>query len=438
MSAVQHITAKAPALSNGQRPHDRPTRSRLEIAVGVALLVGSASALFPLLYGPTSLGAEEVAWLRYLWLPVYSVTVFLAVLSRRELKAAAPAFVPALALLALAGASALWSIDPHITLRRWEALAFNTLLAFYLAARFSWAELVRMVAAALLILALGSLAMAVGFPRLGIQSDANAGDWRGLWTQKNELGFNMVIGAQACLATALLDARRRLLWLAGAGLCFLLLVLSRSGTSLLCLIPTCGLLAALTLSKQRPVIGIIAVFIAGCAVLAVTGVVIIDIDLFYRAMGKDPTLTGRTDIWAAVMRRAAERPTLGYGYGAFWTDRFGPALLVRREAGWDVPAAHNGWLDVLLQLGWTGVGAAATYFALTAMASVRNLLSRGDGYWAVMYAIAFLILSFSESDILLQNSLEWILFLVVSTKLFLDLTHSARPAPARLKLVRAV
>jgi O-antigen ligase len=437
MSDVQHITAKAPALINGQRRDDRATRSRLESAVGVALLVASASALFPLLYGPTSLGAEEVAWLRYLWLPVYAVTVFLAVLNWRDLKAAAPAFAPALVLLAFAGASALWSIDPHITLRRWEALAFNTLLAFYLAARFSWAELVRMVAAAL-ILALGSLAMGVGFPRLGIQSDANAGDWRGLWTQKNELGFNMVIGAQACLATALLDPRRRLVWLAGAGLCLFLLVLSRSGTSLLCLIPTCGLLAALTLSKQRPVIGIIAVFIAGCAVLAVAGVVIIDIDLFYRAMGKDPTLTGRTDIWAAVMRRAAEKPALGYGYGAFWADRFGPALLVRQEAGWDVPAAHNGWLDMLLQLGWTGVGAAATYFALTAMASVRNLLSRGDGYWAVMYGIAFLILSFSESDILLQNSLEWIVFLAISTKLFIDLTHTMRPAPARLNLVRAV
>jgi O-antigen ligase len=438
MSDVQHIAAKAPAFINGQRPHDRPTRSRREIAVGVALLVGSASALFPLLYGPANIAAGEVAWLRNLWLPVYAVTVFLAVLNWRDLKTAAPAFVPALALLALTGASALWSIDPDITLRRWEALAFNTLLALYLAARFGWAELVRMVALALIVLALGSLAMGVGFPRFGIESQVNVGAWRGLWTQKNELGFNMVIGAQACLATALLDRSRRLTWLGGAGLCFVLLVLSRSGTSLLCLMATGGLLAALTLSRRRPVVTIIAVFIAGCLVLAVAGVAILDVDLFYQAMGKDPTLTGRTDIWAAVMRQVAERPSLGYGYGAFWADRFGPALIVRREVGWEVPAAHNGWLDILLQLGWTGVGVVATYFALSALASVRNLLSRADGYWAVMYGLAFVILSLSESDLLLQNSLEWILLLAASTKLFIDLTHTARPAPARLNLVRAV
>jgi hypothetical protein len=55
-----------------------------------------------------------------------------------------------------------------------------------------------------------------------------------------------------------------------------------------------------------------------------------------------------------------------------------------------------------------------------------------------MYGLAFLILSLSESDLLLQNSLEWILLLAVSTKLFIDLVHTTRPAPARLNLVRAV
>ena len=433
---MRDFASKVPGLTSGQRTHDRAGRSRLEFALGVALLVMSANAFFPLLFGPKTIDADEVGWLRYLWLPVYALTVFLAVWNWRDLRNAAPAFAPIFVLLALAAASGLWSIDPQITLRRWEALAFNGLLAFYLAARFSWTELVRLIAIAALLLALGSLVMGLAFPSLGVQSDANAGDWRGLWPQKNELGFNMVIGVQACLATALLDTKGRLWWIAGAALCVSLLALSRSGTSLICLMASGALLAGLSLSRKRPVGAIIAAFLAGCVALVLASVMILDVNLLFQAIGKDPTLTGRTDVWAAVMRRVAERPVLGYGYGAFWTDRFGPALQVRREAGWDVPSAHNGWLDVLLQLGWTGVVMVAGYFALTAAAAMRRLFSRSDGHWAAMYAVAFLILSLSESDILRQNSLEWILFVAASAKLVIDLASRPRLAPARLSVVR--
>lgn len=396
----------------------------------------SASALFPLLYGPISPQDDEVAWLRYLWLPVYAAAVLLSAWNWRDLRNSALAFTPYLALLALAGASAAWSMDPQITVRRFEALVFNGLFSLYLAARFSWGEMVRMIAAALFILALGSLGMCLAFPGIGIQSDINAGAWRGLWPQKNELGFMMAIGALSSLASAVIDPRRRLLWLFSAAFCCPLLVLSRSGTSLLCLMSSASLLAAFVLSKKRPVVAVIVTFVAGCFALVLAAVVMLDSDLFFQAMGKDPTLSGRTDVWTAVMRRAAERPALGYGYAAFWRDRSGPALLVRRETGWDVPSAHNAWLEILLQLGWVGVVTTAAYVALTAFAAVRGLFSRADGFWAILYSGSFLMLSFSESDILRQNSLEWILLVATSTKLVADLARRPRAATARLAVVR--
>jgi len=67
---------------------------------------------------------------------------------------------------------------------------------------------------------------------------------------------------------------------------------------------------------------------------------------------------------------------------------------------------------------------------------MRRLFSRSDGHWAAMYAVAFLILSLSESDILRQNSLEWILFVAASAKLVIDLASRPRLAPARLSVVR--
>ena len=78
---------------------------------------------------------------------------------------------------------------------------------------------------------------------------------------------------------------------------------------------------------------------------------------------------------------------------------------------------------------------AGAYCALTAAAAVRNLFTRTDGFWAIMYVGAFLMLSFSESDILRQNSLEWILLVATSAKLVADMARRARPATARLAVV---
>jgi exopolysaccharide production protein ExoQ len=82
-------------------------------------------------------------------------------------------------------------------------------------------------------------------------------------------------------------------------------------------------------------------------------------ELLFKALGKDPTLTGRTDIWAALLRQSAKHPLTGYGYAVFWTLESHPAQWIRKETGWLVPTAHNGWLDILAQLGWIGVGLCA-------------------------------------------------------------------------------
>ena len=35
-------------------------------------------------------------------------------------------------------------------------------------------------------------------------------------------------------------------------------------------------------------------------------------------LGRDPTLTGRTEIWRFAIKSIASRPFLGYGYDVFW------------------------------------------------------------------------------------------------------------------------
>ena len=71
------------------------------------------------------------------------------------------------------------------------------------------------------------------------------------------------------------------------------------------------------------------------------------------AVGKDPTLTDRTKIWAFVLGMHTN-PLVGTGYQSFW---LGPRL----EYFWQnsglghLNEAHNGYLEVYLELGLIGV-----------------------------------------------------------------------------------
>jgi O-antigen ligase len=68
-------------------------------------------------------------------------------------------------------------------------------------------------------------------------------------------------------------------------------------------------------------------------------------------LGRDATLTGRTNIWDAVLSTDVN-PVLGTGYESFW---LGPRLdQVWRKAG-AVNQAHNGYLEFYLNFGIMGL-----------------------------------------------------------------------------------
>ena len=70
----------------------------------------------------------------------------------------------------------------------------------------------------------------------------------------------------------------------------------------------------------------------------------------------DPTLTGRTQLWQYVLARWEESPYLGQGFGALW--QVGPETqeyLRRAHVDWVMNEAHNGYLDVLAQIGIIGL-----------------------------------------------------------------------------------
>jgi exopolysaccharide production protein ExoQ len=397
---------------------ERLTAIRLmEGLVTLGLVLMMSNALIGPVLDPDQTGGDSNAILRLMWLPVYAAAGALALLRAPNL---ARMWLPGLLLGALvlwAALSVTWSIDPGVSQRRAIAVAASTLFGLYLAARYDGRSLAELLASSFLILALGSYAVSLALPSLGVHADVNAGAWRGLWYEKNQMGATMVYGALTCAAAAALAPGRRLLWLATLGLCVGLIVMTQSKTSLLALALGLGLGGGLSLMNRGPAAAVALIWLGVTLSGLLGGLYLLAPEVLFDAMGKDASLTGRTDIWSAVMRAAEARPLQGYGFAAFWTDDSTPAKWIRHQLGWTVPTAHSGWMDLLVQLGMVGVGLFALVLGAAFLAALARFGRTGDGGWAVMLLAVFTLQILSESFILAHNSLPWVLAVTAIARL---------------------
>ena len=404
------------AIAPSRHDPDAPTLWE-QAGAGLILALLSGALLGPI-FSPQQ---EETPVLRLIWPPIYLMILGLVGFRARRMAAAWPAFIPLLLMVVLALASSLWSQAPDVTERRVLALGLTGVFAIYLGAVFRGIALPRTLTAAFLVLGVGSLIAALAFPGFGVHADVNAGMWRGLWYEKNQLGMVMAVGliSAAALLAAQEQKSDRNLALIALGVCALALLGSQSKTALIMAMLGAGLVAlCLAIRRMGPVFGVIAVWCLGVALVGglwVWSEFSVEILALF---GKDPSLTGRTEIWDAIGRMAERRPWLGYGYSAFWLPYAEPMEWIRHETGWRVPSAHQGWLDLRAELGWTGVGLVGAVVAVTSAAVLIRLsgLGRHEGYWSLAYLAAFLLLSLSESVLMRHQDLPWTLFVALMTR----------------------
>ncbi len=381
----------------------------LEMLLAAVLVVMMSDAVIGPVFDPLQLGGESSPFLRLMWLPAYGAMLLLAIARTPQLLRF---WLPAAGfglLVLLAFASMQWSIDPSITQRRALAVAFTTLFGLYLASAFKGRGLAELLAGTFLVLALASLAVCVALPSFGVHSDINAGAWKGVWYEKNQMGAMMVYAALAGATAAAMNPRRRWLWIGAVVLFAAMVIMSRSKTALLMLLVVLGGVGAVNIMRRGPVSAVAVVWLGVTGLLVLGSVIWLAPEVLLHALGKDASLTGRTEIWAAVLDWSAKKPLLGYGYGVFWSAPSIPDNWIDKQLNWDVPNAHNGWLDLLAQLGWTGVTIFGTMFVLAALAAMGRLKSLRDGGWAALYLAVFAIAIYSESFIMARNSLPWAL-----------------------------
>lgn len=407
------LTASAPSAKTGSA---ETRSSRIEFALLVAVLLVFSEGILPRLLSSEP-SAEGSPLLRYLWLPVYAVTFAAIVWKIKDVAQTCLRLPFLMALLAVCALSFAWSIDPGLTQRRSLAIIMTTAAGIFIGTRYSWRTLIRALAVTWFIIAITSFLVGALSPAFGRDMEIHAGAWKGLFYEKNQLGGHMARAVLFGAFLIIMDRPYRLYWAALVGLSGLLVFLSDSMTALLGLVIGLGVLGVAAIMKRGIAAGLAVTWLAAVGGAAGLVVLVFFPELVVQALGRDLTLTGRTDIWATLMDFIAERPVLGYGYGAFWDAGSNPGNWVRELLQWDTPTAHNGWIEVTLALGLVGLALLTFDFLLTLWRAVLSSVSTWTGVFALAFCAQFFLFSLSESASLQQNSIVWLIYVTLAAKL---------------------
>ena len=268
-------------------------------------------------------------------------------------------------------------------------------------------------------------------PGFGRDQIVHIGAWQGTFFEKNQLGGVMARAAVFAAFLALMDKEFRWVWMTLLGLCGLLVLLSTSKTALLGLTLGLGVLGTCALMKRGMATGLLVVWLGVFAMGIGAAILILAPELVFQLLGRDMTLTGRTDIWITLLDYIQQRPLLGYGYGAFWAEGSFPGDWVRETLQWDAPTAHNGWMEVTLARGLVGLFFLMADFLMTVVRALFAAVNTWAGVFALAFLAQFFLFSLSESASLQQNSIVWLIYVAVAAKLALRPKGRAMIKPAR-------
>ena len=262
--------------------------------------------------------------------------------------------------------SIVWSEFPFVSLKRWIRTAGTVLIALVLLTSARPLEALESVfIKTAYILVPISVVLVKYFQEYGVTYNkwSHIAMWQGVTLTKNTLGVLCMVSVLFLVWSMIRRWRGseprtgRLVWLADVIVIAQALWLLRgpggaySASSVGALILGLGTFLVLYCTKgiEKRLDRLVILGLTASGLIILLGQILdfSPLALATSLVGRDPTLTGRTDdIWAPLFKIALENPVLGLGFGGFW---------VRPVADVDVNEAHNGYLEVFIQLGVFGV-----------------------------------------------------------------------------------
>ena len=315
--------------------------------------------------------------------------------------------------------SAAWSIDFGLTsLGVLQVLLQVSIFGLYFVSRFNPKHQLYILGSALAITILVNLFYVFALPSIGIHTDEKfRGAWKGFYANKNAFSGMMLWSLAVFYLLSFRDSNRLTTKLARIGLFVspILVILSTSKTALVLFIL---LVISLTIWSKYLWKGrktILAIDLALFSTIIIVGGIITEWVALVTGLGKDPTISGRTVIWAGAIAQIHLRPLLGYGFFAFWTPdnpaarHIGDALF----PGFYTFHAHNGFLDILLNVGYLGLAVFMIGFISTWVLALKYAYkpqSPGDA-WPLAVMVIVTLYNTTESTLITDN-INWLFYVM--------------------------
>ena len=332
------------------------------------------------------------------------------------------------------------SQQPTRTISSAALLMGGVLLVYYIMSRYTLDQVFELLLVLGTVTMVASVAFALALPQYGL--DLKGGHetaWKGIFSAKNYLGNVALFFLTAAVSCRARNSFLRSLRLSQICLCLAAIAFSRAATAYMLTavyVVYFAIMAALHRFRKTDYLVVGVLLLA--AVSTAAAMIVVWPELLVSLLGKDLTLTGRTEIWSAVIDSIAKRPLLGYGYQAFWLGLEGESYRIILAVSWILAQAQNGFLDIVLETGVVGLAVVLLVFGFAFRDAVVCLLrSRNDRQlraveWYLAIVVLTLLYNLDESFLFDPKHLCSMLFLLACVGLkmeWLRLRVSPQPRP---------
>jgi len=398
----------------------KPDSRRASLVPTLALITCGAFVLF-LLRGDRkrSPGASKALWLPTIWLVYFSSKPFsdwlarsgrsedsgvlleqillifliastIRVLSRKEFSFSR--FMknngPLTVLIVLMLVSAAWSDIPFSSLKRWSREILAIMMGFLIALEDDPREAIPCILRRTVYLLVPlSFVLIKWFPQYGSDYHSYTGMkmWIGVCSHKNSLGQLVSFAAFFIIWSAFrkkgagVKRRKISLHVADAMIVIIALWILKgpgwySASALIMLVAGLSTYFALSWTMKRHVMISPQLLSAVMAVIMIYGTLVVFAGMLpsnriTSIVGRRSNLTDRTDIWAGLVPMVMKKPVLGYGFGGTW-----------KSLTWGDKkvSPHNGYLEIALGLGFTGLLLTGVFVLSSCRKAHRELIRDFD------------------------------------------------------------
>ena len=321
------------------------------------------------------------------------------------------------------GLSCVWSDYPFVALKRWIKDIGNVIMVLLVMSEANPVQSLRflMLRCCYLLLPL-SIVFIKYFPNVGRYYDQFVGtaSYCGVTTDKNMLGMTLFACSLGLIWMLLRPDRKSqrgtrgqtrldfLILLLMCGMTFWLLQQAHSATAL-----SCTMLGVLIIlgTKPKRVRTHLGMYGAVAAVILLILQLTVNLsELVAGVLGRNMTLTGRTDIWSGLLKEGTD-PLFGTGYYSFWLgDRI---ERLSADFFYQLNEAHDTYLETYLNSGLIGVALLCAVI-LSAGIFIKREAMKEEPFGAFRLACFLPMLVYGITEAFMNRlGFLWFLFLLV-------------------------